>query len=215
MANPIVIAYHLIWTAYGWWLANDPRGSMSETIRCDVFCDLAELHYGRKRVQPAGWVIRDFYREAAKRLKHELLTFDERARAEIAMAFENVIRRERLTVYACAIMPDHIHLVVRKHRLKAEEMIALFQEESRLRLRVERPWTSDHPVWGGHGWVVFLDHPDEVERTDAYVENNPKTIGWPAQLWPFVTSYDGWPLHPGHSENSPYVKRLKTAGRHP
>ena len=25
--HPIVIAHHLIWTAYGWWLPNDPRGS--------------------------------------------------------------------------------------------------------------------------------------------------------------------------------------------
>ena len=26
-AMPIVIAYHLIWTVYGWWLPNDLRGS--------------------------------------------------------------------------------------------------------------------------------------------------------------------------------------------
>ena len=32
MNNPLVIAYHLIWTAYGWWLPNDPRGSGSVTI---------------------------------------------------------------------------------------------------------------------------------------------------------------------------------------
>ncbi len=24
--NPIVVAYHLVWTAYGMWLPNDPRG---------------------------------------------------------------------------------------------------------------------------------------------------------------------------------------------
>lgn len=28
-----VIAYHLILTAYGFWLPNDPRGSGSETVR--------------------------------------------------------------------------------------------------------------------------------------------------------------------------------------
>ena len=29
----MVIGYHLIWTAYGWWLPNDPRGSTSHRIR--------------------------------------------------------------------------------------------------------------------------------------------------------------------------------------
>jgi hypothetical protein len=34
-------------------------------------------------------------------------------------------------------------------------------------------------------------------------------LGLPAQKWPFVNPYDGWPLHPGHSPNSPYAKRLR------
>ena len=29
--NPIVIAYHLVWTAYGTWLPNDPRVVGRET----------------------------------------------------------------------------------------------------------------------------------------------------------------------------------------
>jgi hypothetical protein len=27
--KPIVIAHHIMWTLYGWWLPNDPRGSTS------------------------------------------------------------------------------------------------------------------------------------------------------------------------------------------
>src|SRR5688500_15932152 len=71
----MVYAYHLIWTAYGWWLPNDPRGSMSHTIRNDCIADLGELHYGRKRVQPGSRDIRAFYEQARSRLQHELLTF--------------------------------------------------------------------------------------------------------------------------------------------
>jgi len=26
MNHPLVIAYPLVWTGYGWWLPNDPRG---------------------------------------------------------------------------------------------------------------------------------------------------------------------------------------------
>ena len=71
----IIIAHHLVWTAYGWWLPNDPRGSMSRNIASAAIAELGELHYGRKNLQPAGWVIRDFYERAEERLQHPLLTF--------------------------------------------------------------------------------------------------------------------------------------------
>ena len=46
----MVIAYHLVWTLYGWWLPNDRRGSMSRTIASDVIAGLGALHYTRKRI---------------------------------------------------------------------------------------------------------------------------------------------------------------------
>lgn len=54
MSNPIVIAHHLVWTAYGWWLPNDPRGSTSHWIASEVIAELGELHHGRKKIQPDG-----------------------------------------------------------------------------------------------------------------------------------------------------------------
>ena len=216
MSNPIVIAYHLIWTAYGWWLPNDPRGSGSRTVACDVIARLGELHLGRKKIQPAGRVVRDFYDRAAGALKHALLTFDDEARRLIADAFVAVIEEHRYTCYACAIMPDHVHILIRKHKHLAEQMIEILQQASRLRLSNSHHRPGDHPVWtGGAGWKVFLDHPDDVRRTIRYIEDNPREIGLPAQDWPFATAYDGWPLHPGHSPNSPYVRRLREAGRYP
>lgn len=62
----MVIAYHLIWTAYGFWLPNDPRGSMSRAIRNDLIAELGELHYGRKRLQVVSSVIREFYEQAIR-----------------------------------------------------------------------------------------------------------------------------------------------------
>src|SRR5205809_593781 len=134
MSQPLVIAYHLIWTAYGWWLPNDPRGSGSHTIHSDVIADLGALHYGRKRVQPAGREVRAFYEQAATVLCHPLLTFDEAARAEIAAAFADTITEQRYTCYACAIMPDHVHVLIRKHKHQAEQMIEVLKDQSRLRL---------------------------------------------------------------------------------
>jgi hypothetical protein len=150
----MVLGYHLVWTAYGWWLPNDPRGSTSRSIASDVIAELGALHYGRKRVQPASREIRCFYERAEEVLKFPLLRFS-----------------------------------------LAEQMIENLQRgscQSVIELGERR---SDHPVWGGPGWKVFLDSEEDVRRTVRYVEENPTKARLPAQSWDFVTAYDGWPFH--------------------
>lgn len=190
----MVAAYHLIWTTYGSWLPNDPRGSNSHKIHCARIAALGELHRGRKRVQPAGQEIREFYEAARGVLQHKLHTFTVSEFSTLAEAFASTIKQQTYTCYACAIMPDHVHLVIRKHRHQAEEMIALLQENSRRNLLAvdSNRRSADHPVWGGPGWKVFLDSQQDIERTIHYVEQNPVKIGRPMQHWEFVKSYDGW-----------------------
>ena len=205
----MVIAYHLIWTAYGYWLPNDRRGSMSKTIACDVIAELGALHYGRKKVQPAAREVREFRNRARNVLKYPLLDFELPDTSAIADGLAEAIRRQSYTCYACAIMPDHVHLLIRKHKHQAEDMLDNLQEFSRLRLRTVGLRTFDHPVWGGPGWKVFLDTPADVRRTIRYIQENPVKWRLPRQEWPVVMEYDGWPLHPGHSPNSPYAQRLR------
>lgn len=209
MPRPIVIAHHLVWTAYGWWLPNDPRGSMSNFVCSDVVFELGNRHHGRKKLQPASHEIREFYELASAKLKFPLLKLETRQFPVVGNAFATVIDRERYTCYACAVMPDHIHLLIRKHKHLAEEMIANFQDESRRELIRSGMCTDDHPVWGGCGWKVFLDSPEDIRRTIGYVEQNPVKIRLPKQRWEFVKTYDGWPLHEGHDPNSPYARRLR------
>jgi REP element-mobilizing transposase RayT len=204
-----------MWTLYGWWLPNDLRGSTSRVIRRDLVAELGELHFGRKQVQPAGKDIRAFYVQAAEVLKHALLAFSPDEFPSVAEAIGRAIIECNYTCYACAIMPDHVHLVIRKHRDLADSMIEKIQSLSRKRLIDMGLRNAEHPVWTRGGWKVFLDHPDEVRRTIGYVEDNPRKLRLPVQHWPFVTTYDNWPLHPGHSPNSPYVKALRAAGRYP
>jgi len=188
----MVVGYHLIWTAYGWWLPNDLRGSSSHVIHQNIIAQLGELHFGRKRVQPASSQIRAFYAKAKNVLKFDLLKFTARDVTAISQAFASIIKRESYTCYACAIMPDHVHLVIRKHRHRAEDMIAHFQTESRnavLQLNERDPL---HPVWGGPGWKVYLEDQQDFERTIKYIENNPIKEDRPQQAFGFVTPYDGW-----------------------
>jgi REP element-mobilizing transposase RayT len=191
----MVLGYHLVWTAYGWWLPNDPRGSTSRSIASDVIAELGALHYGRKKVQPASRDIRRFYERAEEVLKFSLLRFSSAECVAVGAGFARVIADCRYTCYACAIMPDHIHVVIRKHRDRAEQMIENLQRGSREAVIGLGERRSDHPVWGGPGWKVFLDSEEDIRRTVRYVEQNPTKARRPAQSWDFVTAYDGWPFH--------------------
>jgi hypothetical protein len=89
-------------------------------------------------------------------------------------------------------MPDHVHLVIRRHRDIAEEMIQHFQEESKKALIETDHRAVNHPVWGGPGWKVFLNSRQRIEETIEYIRANPTALGRPEQHWPFVKAYDGW-----------------------
>lgn len=74
-------------------------------------------------------------------------------------------------------------------------MIAHLQDDSRSLLLAHDARPNQHPVWGGPGWKVFLDHPDDVRRTIHYINENPTKAHLPCQLHEFITSYNDWPLH--------------------
>lgn len=195
----MIVAHHLIWTAYGWWLPNDPRGSSSTEIVVERIAELGSHHYGRKTVQPPSREIQHFYTRAQFALVHDLLQFNDADVEVLARSFAQTIDDHRYTCYACAIMPDHIHLVIRKHRDRAETMLEKFQEESRVEMVRAKRRAVEHPVWGGPGWKVFLDTIEAVERTIEYVRQNPVKIGRPVQEWDFVTDYNLW-LPGGHPQ---------------
>lgn len=207
----MVIGYHLIVTPYGWWLPNDPRGSTSRYIASDVIAQLGELHFGRKKIQPASRTIREFYNRAEEVTKYPILTFDDAARTRIAEAFAICIRQHRYTCYAFAILQDHAHLLLRKHKHLAEDMIWNVQHTTAEALRACGDRTPDHPVWAEGGWRAFLDHPDDIRRTIRYIENNPPKHRLEPQRWEFVTEYNGWPLHAGHDPGSPYARAMRNS----
>jgi hypothetical protein len=93
----MVIAYHLVWTAYGTWLPNDLRGSGSRTVISRKLAALGDAQYGRKRVQPARADIRSFYDDAAPLLVHPVIRFDAKQRNIIGQAPGEAIRQRPYT----------------------------------------------------------------------------------------------------------------------
>ena len=188
----MIAGYHLIWTVYGWWLPNDPRGSTSREVHAASIASLGDLHYGRKRVQPSGREIREFREAARGVLKHPLLELSLADTNAVGQAFAETARTHSYTCYGCAILSDHVHVLIRKHRDQAETMIAALQDSSRISLRQAGTRAADHPVWGGPGWKVYLETREDMQRTIAYILKNLMQARRTEQMWPFVKPYDGW-----------------------
>jgi REP element-mobilizing transposase RayT len=146
-------------------------------------------------VQPSGKEISDFYSQAEQHLLFPVNRLRRQQIDLVAIAFADAIREHQYTCYACAIMPDHVHLVLRKHRHLAEEMIDNLQTASRAQLLTSGDFSTDHPIWTLGGWKRFLNSPADVRRVISYVEKNPISAGLPPQQWPFVTAYNNWPFH--------------------
>jgi REP-associated tyrosine transposase len=100
---------------YGHWLGNDPRGSGSAEI-AEKFEELGPIHFGRKKQQPTRQELRDFYHKAEGLLDHPVIWFDDRMRIVIADAFSQVVKEFGYTAWACAVLQNHAHKVLRVHR---------------------------------------------------------------------------------------------------
>lgn len=189
----IIIAHHLILHAYGHWLPNDPRGSGSVELRQGKFADLGPIHTGRKPVQPPREQPKRFWNKARPRLEYPLLRFDEANRQALGDAFAEVIQRERYTMWACAVLSNHAHLCIRRHRDDGRTMWQKLAAAAQQRLRLFADVPANHPIWSERPYVVFLYAPDEVFGRVRYIKGNPTKESLPPQRLPFVVPYDGWP----------------------
>ena len=196
----MIVGYLLIWTAYGWWLPNDPRGRSSHAIRVERFADLGELHHGRKVVQPNSQELRQFYANARDALKHPLLTFSSDEVQTLAEGFATVISEQNYTCYACAIMPDHVHAIV---WFPEPDQISHFMKQWKQRssIQIKRLIGSSliryaetidlaEPIWqaGYYGFNLYSE--GKVEEKLAYMHLNPVGAGLVERPsdWPWNSS---------------------------
>src|SRR5206468_3001019 len=102
--------YHLIVTAYGFWLPNDPRGSWTEFVGS---WELYKFGTGTKTTEKRS-LAHDRHnvelRLAAKReLKYPAVRFDATQRALFADGIEKAIVEGGYTMHALCVGFDHWH----------------------------------------------------------------------------------------------------------
>jgi len=197
----MILAAHVIMSAYGFWLPNDQRGSWSDFIRAWELLKYGEATKTDERRSVAGRSHNSALRAAAKKeLMYEPVIFSGKQAAAIAYGFADVVARTTCIIYACAIMPDHVHLVIGRHRYDIQQVANLLKGSATTSLRkygldpfsgvpkgrVERP-----SPWAHGLWKVWLDSREDVYRSIDYTNDNPTKDGPKKQNWKFVTPYTG------------------------
>jgi REP element-mobilizing transposase RayT len=185
----------VIFTAYGFWLPNDPRGSWSKFVASWELFRFGPATKIETRHSVAHVPHDHEERLAAKAaMKYSAVHFTGVQARAVARGFAECINRGGLKAWACAILPEHVHMVIARHTCKVEQIVGLLKGEATKRLIAENlhPF-ADHQTdkgtptcWARRCWKVFLDSPEDVDRAIRYVEENPTKEGKPPQRWWFV-----------------------------
>lgn len=191
----MVLGSHIILSAYGFWLPNDPRGSWSDFVGS---WELARFGRATKTDSRRSVARRahDHQAHAAKRvLKYPPVCFTGVQARAIGRGFGRFAAKSGLTIWACSILPEHVHLVVARHHYVVEQVVNHLKGEATRQLKRENlhplaafPTSSGHTpkAWARGHWAVFLGDVASIQRTIRYVEDNPPKEGKPRQHWSFV-----------------------------
>jgi len=186
----MVLAYHLIVSCYGFWLPNDPRGSWSDEVRRYELLQFGPATKVHTRRSVAG-IEHDYAMRAAAKaaLRDPPVRFIGTQARAIIRGFTTICQEKAYRVFACAIMPDHVHLVIERSDMVVEEVSRRLKAGGTIRLNKEGLGFGRSP-WAQGEWKVFLNDAWEIRRAVRYVERNPTRAGFKRQNWGFVVPYD-------------------------
>jgi REP element-mobilizing transposase RayT len=199
----VILAYHAIFGAYGFWLPNDPRGSWSSFVRSYELYLLGGAATKTNERRSLAYDPHDrARRESAKRaLKYPPVVFTGKQAVSIGRGFAAQVAKSGYIIHACAVMPDHVHLVVKRHHYDIEQVVNLMKGAATRRLLDD----DMHPMWRFRdaeehvpscwaersGWQVYLETEEAILRAIQYVEQNPVGAGLKRQHWKLVTPFRG------------------------
>lgn len=196
----MVLGYHITFTAYGFWLSNDPRGSWSDFVGAWELLRFGRATKTNTRRSLSGQSHDLDLRQAARRaLKYPAVRLTGIEARTIAQGFADLTVKTQLTVWACSILPQHVHMVIARHRYRVEHIVNQLKGASTKQINNEQlhPLTG-YPtnrgrmpkMWARGHWKVFLNAAADIRRAIRYVENNPVKEGKQPQRWRFVQPFE-------------------------
>ena len=178
----MIIAYHAIFTTYGTWLPNDPRGSYSKEIYNDQLEVLGRINYGRQNPVPAKDRLIKFWTAATPHLSRPPFFIDDNSRQIIATGFRVVVQRLGVKIPACTIMNDPVHVLALRSKYRIEYIVNRFKGAATQALKLKQtPWTRGC-------WKVFITDTESLLAAVKYIQANPACAGLSTQSWDFITS---------------------------
>jgi REP element-mobilizing transposase RayT len=188
----MILAHHCIFSMYGFWLPNDPRGSGSDYIAAwDLFRYGPATKTNSRKSVAARPHDRAWRMRAKEVLKYPPVKLTGIQAVTIVKGFRKACEEGDYKIHALSVLPDHIHLVVGRHQRWIRQIVGHLKSRATRALKEHGLWFADNrPVWGEHGWNVFLDNITAVERAIRYVEQNPIKEGKKPQTWSLVTPFD-------------------------
>src|SRR5438067_7758449 len=132
----MIRAYHVIIRMYGFWLPNDPRGSWSDFVGAWEL-----LRYGpATKVDDRRSYAHDPHDqksriEAKSALKYPPVVLTGQQALSVAKGFANAARKSGYAIYALAILPDHIHIILGRHTYPVEQVVRRLKQFAGMQLK--------------------------------------------------------------------------------
>ena len=190
--------YHLIMTAHGFWLPNDPRGSWSE------FVGAWELYKfgGATKTSETRSLAHEPHDRVARRAAKAALTypavrFNEHQRRLVADGFKQAVREGRYQLHALCIGHDHSHAVVGRHvrtieriagHLKSKATMALTRADVHPLRAFRTPAGVMPSPWSEGVWSVYINEEEHLRDAMEYVRRHPIKEGLSAQHYSFLVA---------------------------
>lgn len=196
----MIIGWHIVVCAYGFWLPNDPRGSGSSYVGSDDHFRVA-----RRATSVTGGCSRagDPHDVASRliakaQLNREPVEFTGLQARAIAAGFDWAVKEGGYMIHACSVMPCHAYLVMTRHTRSVDRIVSHLKSRAAHQLHKEGLIASNNPlelekgsIWTRGHWCVFLNSETDMDRAVHYTENNPVKEGLRPQTWSFVIPFNG------------------------
>src|SRR5262245_21151795 len=120
----MILAHHSIFSFYGFWLPNDPRGSGSDYIAVWELFRFGPATKVSTRRSVAARPVSPKWKPAADRvLDFEPVKVDGRQALAVLEGFRRAIHEGLYAVHACAILPDHVHAIIGRHSRDIRQIV--------------------------------------------------------------------------------------------